>query len=130
MRKALLFVGIAAALWGVILLADAWRFIASAKQVTGRVYAVESLAGPPKPRQKIPVHVEYEIEGRTERGETRMPMLGALKQGDSVPLWIPADDQSHPVIAQPSTLLAKPITAVVVGIVVAILSWAAPKRRS
>lgn len=111
------------------MLANAWRFIASAKQVTGRVYAVESLAGPPKPRQKIPVHVEYELDGRTERGETRMPMLGALKQGDLVPLWLSPSDPSHPVIAQPSTLLAKPITIVVVGLVVAILSWVAPKRR-
>lgn len=128
MRKALVFLGIAAVLWGLIWLANAWRFIASAKQVTGRVYAVESLAGPPKPRQKIPVHVEYDIDGRTERGETRMPMLGALKQGDSVPLWIPDTDPAHPVIAQPSTLLAKPITVVIVGLVVAILSWVAPKR--
>jgi|694.fasta_scaffold14872_9 hypothetical protein len=95
---------------------DAYQFVNSAVRIEGRVYAVEPLAGPPKPRQKIPVHVEYELNGRTERGETRMPMLGKLSVGDTVPLWVAPSDPARPVLAQPSAIFAGPLTYLVVGL--------------
>ena len=103
---------------------EAYSFVSGAIRLEGRVYAVEVLSGPPKPRQKIPVHVEYEINGRVERGETRMPMLGKLSVGDPVPLWVSASDPSRPVLAQPSALFAGPLTYLVVGTLGLVLSMA------
>lgn len=107
---------------------EAYHFVDGALRLEGRVYAVEALAGPPKPRQKIPVHVEYELNGRTERGETRMPMLGKLSVGDSVPLWVSPSDPARPVLAQPSSLFAGPLTYLTVGLLGLILTLAYRRR--
>ena len=101
---------------------EAYSFVDAAIRVEGRVYAVEPLPGPPKPRQKIPVHVEYELNGRTERGETRMPMLGKLSVGDRVPLWVSESEPARPVLAQPSAIFAGPLTYFTVGLIGLILT--------
>ena len=101
---------------------EAYSFVSDALRIQGRVYAVETLSGPPKPRQKIPVHVEYELNGRLERGETRMPMLGKLSVGDTVPLWVTPTEPARPVLAQPSALFAGPLTYLSVGLLGLILT--------
>ncbi len=69
----------------------AWRgletslFISRAVQVGATVDSVQELPGPPKPRQKVPLHLSYVTpDGGTHRGVTHMPMLQRIEAGDTI----------------------------------------------
>lgn len=129
MRRVVILSAVALAFLGAFQLAQACLFIGSAQRVEGTVYAIETLSGPPKPRQKIPVHVTYEFKGKLERAEVRMPMLGSFAMGDRVPLWLSPTDPARPVLAEPSVLLATPLTLLVCGVIGAVLSALAARRK-
>lgn len=124
MRRLAIFCSLALLLWGCYSTWAAYLFVANAERITGTVVAVEALTGPPKPRQKIPIHVEFDLKGATIRTETRMPLLGAVHQGDQVPLWVNPSDPQDSRLAQPSSLFAAPLTYVVCGLIGAVLSLA------
>jgi len=121
MRKILGFSAFLLFAWGLYSSYGAYRFVAESVRVTGKVIAVETLSGPPKPRQKIPVYVEFALNGGTIRTETRMPMLGSLRVGDDVPLWVSKEDPQDARLAEPSSPFAAPLTYTVCGLVALLL---------
>lgn len=103
------------ALWGIVTTYQAYAFVQGSARVLGKVIAVEELRGPPKPRQKIPLHVEFELNGAVVRTETRMPMLGVLKQGDAIPLWVDRSNPQRVELADLANLFAAPLTYILFG---------------
>jgi hypothetical protein len=79
--------------------------------VSATVVSVEERKGPPKPRQKTPLHVIYRLDdGREHSAVTHLPMLQEIRQGDSIRLLV---DPSRPNAAELplwSELWARPLT--------------------
>lgn len=122
MRGLIVSIALFLSVFGAVQSWEGYRFVSDAMRLQGKVYAVEVLRGSPKPRQKIPVHVEYELNGKVERAEISMPLLGSLAQGDSVPLWVSTTEPERALLAQPSALFAAPLTYLSVGILALVLS--------
>jgi hypothetical protein len=100
-------------------------FLSRAVTVQGRIVAIETRTGPPKPTQNTPVHVQFSLpDGGTHTAVTHLPLLQKLKDGDSIYLLV---DPSSPLdVRLPllSELWARPLayllsgTALVAGILV------------
>jgi len=117
MAKALKLAALLLALWGAVTTYSAYTFIRDSVRITAKVIAVEELRGPPKPRQKIPLHVEFEVNGMKLRTETRMPMLGVIKEGDSIPLWVDPSNPQRVELADLANVFAAPLTYILFGAV-------------
>jgi len=117
MKKILMLAGAVLGCSGAVLTAHHYRFLQTAHRVTGTVIAVEALPGPPKPREKIPLHVEYSIGGSTVRSVAQMPMLGTFAEGSQVPLWIDSQDQQRAMVASLASLFGRPLTYLAGGLV-------------
>jgi hypothetical protein len=91
-------------------------FTRNAVVVTATVAVVEERRGPPKPRQKTPLHVTYRSDdGQEHSAITHLPMLQEIRQGDSIRLLV---DPAHPsVVKLPlwSELWARPLTYLIGG---------------
>jgi len=122
MRKPMRIAAFFLVVWGAYSVYGAYRFVAESVRIRAKVVAVESLSGPPKPRQKIPVHVEFPFNNGTVRTETRMPMLGEIKAGDEVPLWVSPTNPQDARLAEVSSLFAAPLTYMVCGLVALIFT--------
>ncbi len=99
-----------------------WQFFHRAVMVEATVVAVEELRGPPKPRQKIPLHVQFTLADATDhRAVTHMPMLQVVAAGDRIRLLVdPTNPQS---ISLPlwSEVWAGPLTYLVCGALIMVL---------
>lgn len=113
----------------VLLSFGAWRatstaiFVKSALRVSAQVVAVEELRGPPKPRQKTPLHVTYTLpDGSPHRAITNLPFLQQVKVGDVIQVIV--DPQAPQDVRLPlwSELWAGPLTYIMGGLLLMVLS--------
>lgn len=121
----------------LLFIAGAWsgmetfRFIQRAEAVLGRVLVVEELRGPPKPRQKTPLHVSYQFaDGRQFDAVTHMPLLQQVKQGDEIRLL--ADPTAPDSVRLPlwSEMWARSLTYLIGGLLVMLAGRVLTNRRT
>jgi hypothetical protein len=108
---------------GLILVAfGAWRgvesyaFVSRALEISGMVDSVEELKGPPKPRQKVPLHLSYSLpDGTQHRVVTHMPMLQKIERGDTIRILVDRANPQDVRLPLWSELWAAPLTYLVGG---------------
>lgn len=113
----------------VLLVAGAWRgtstamFVKRALRVSGKVVAVEELKGPPKPRQKTPLHISFSMpDGSEHRAITNLPLMQVVRAGDVITVLVDQDDPQKVRLPLWSELWAAPLTYIVGGLLLIILS--------
>jgi len=80
---------------GIVQAFQTVSFSRKAIVVTATVSVVEERTGPPKPRQKTPLHVVYRLnDGQEYSAVTHLPMLQVIRQGDSIRLLVDPNHQS------------------------------------
>jgi hypothetical protein len=131
MYKIILLLGLALVTAGVVEGARTASFHSNAIEVMASVIAVQELRGPPKPRQKTPLLVSYrQQDGSEVQATTHLPMLQQIKQGDSIRLLVhPANPQD---VRLPlwSELWARPLTFLVGGCLLLLVSRVLGTKRS
>jgi hypothetical protein len=131
MNKIIAVVGVALCATGAWRAVETMQFTKSAVEVSGTVTVVQELPGPPKPRQKTPLHVSYRLsDGREFSAVTHLPLLQSIKQGDQIRLLV---DPNRPEVAQLplwSELWARPLTYSIGGLLVLLASRILAGRRT
>ncbi len=100
-----------------------WQFLRRAVTVEATVVAIEELRGPPKPRQKIPLHVQFTLPDATDhRAVTHLPMLQVVAAGDHIRVLVDPDNPQD--ISWPlwSEVWARPLTYLVCGALIIALA--------
>lgn len=101
-----------------------------AVEVQGIVTAVEHLPGPPKPRQRTPLHVLYNLsDGREFRAVTHLPLMQEIKEGDAIRLVVDPSDPQDVRLPLISELWARPLTYLVGGLLMLITAWVLRRNR-
>lgn len=130
MSKVVTAVGIGLCSLGVWQGVSTYAFLQSAGIVQGRVTGVQELRGPPKPRQKTPIHILYRnSNGEEVSAVAHLPMLQEIKQGDEIRVLI---DPRHPSDARMplwSELWARSLTYVIGGLLVLIVGRVLRQKR-
>jgi hypothetical protein len=122
MARIVVLVGFLLCLLGVWKGVETQRFSREAIVVEATVDAVEELRGPPKPRQKIPLHVHFQLpNGADHRVVTHMPMLQVVKAGDRIRLLVDPADAQRVSLPLWSELWAQPLTYLVCGLLIGLL---------
>jgi hypothetical protein len=122
MARIVVLIGVFLCLLGVWRGAETVRFSRAAVLVEARVDAVEELRGPPKPRQKIPLHVSFRLSNGTEhRGVTHMPMLQVVSVGDRIRVLVDPSAPQDIRLSSWSELWAQPLTYLVCGLLIVVL---------
>ena len=130
MRKVIRVAGVFLIFFGVVDGYRTARFVETSKEVRATVQSVEQLRGPPKPRQKTPVHVEFELQdGKREHGITNLPFVYAVEVGDSIPILVQAGNPSRIKLNLWSELWASCLTYTVGGILVLVVSATLSHKR-
>jgi hypothetical protein len=131
MNKIITTVGALLFVFGVWSSLQTIRFTQRAVEVVGNVLVVEELRGPPKPRQKTPLHVSYQLaDGRQFNAVAHMPLLQEVKQGDQIRLLV---DPAEPASAQLplwSEMWARPLTYLLGGLLVLLAGRVMTNRRT
>lgn len=115
---------------GVVLLglglwrgADSYTFRSRAIELPGRVDSVQELKGPPKPRQKVPLHVSYSLpDGTQHRAVTHMPMLQKIETGDTIRILVDRSNPQDVRLPLWSEMWAAPLTYLVGGVLLVVMS--------
>jgi hypothetical protein len=113
---------------------EAWQvrdFLAHSHEVEATVTLVEERRGPPKPRQKTPLHVVYRTQAGSEMSAiTHLPMLQQIRVGDSIRLR--ADSRNPQVVRLPlwSELWARCLTYCMGGVLLVLVAKVLGAKRS
>lgn len=130
MRKVVTLAGICllcAGLWDGV---STYRFINSAEKVSAEVLSIQELKGPPKPRQKTPVHIAFENGlGEKRSAITHLPMLYRVESGDRIEVLVDRSDAERVYLNLWSELWARPLTYSVGGALLVIVSIVLSQRR-
>lgn len=130
MRKVVTLVGICllcAGLWNGSVM---YRFIHSAHRVAAEVVSIEEPTGPPKPRQKTPVHISYlNDRGEMRSAITHLPMLYRVEPGDQIEILVDSSDSERVHLNLWSELWARPLTYTVGGLLLMMVSIVLSQRR-
>lgn len=120
--KIISLVGVALVALGVWRGVESVRFRGRSIEILGRVDSVQELKGPPKPRQKVPLHLSYSTpDGLQHRGITHMPMLQKIEMGDSIRILVDPANPQDVRLPLWSELWAGPLTYVIGGLLVAVM---------
>ncbi len=131
MNKIIVIVGLLLFLVGAVSAVQTVRFKKKAVEVIGSVLTVEELRGPPKPRQKTPLHVSYQFaDGRQFSAVTHMPLLQAVKQGDQIRLLVDPSDPGTARLPLWSEMWARPLTYLIGGLLVLLAGRVLTNRRT
>lgn len=118
MRRLLALVGVMLLSIGVYQANELTSFLGRATLVTAVITSVEVRSGPPKPAQNTPVHVRYKLPNGDEVAAiTHMPLLRALKDGDSISLLVDPNDPQVVKLPYLSELWAVPLAYLLCGLV-------------
>jgi hypothetical protein len=118
-NKIILIVGLLLSIAGAVSAVQTAQFNQKAVEVVGSVLVVEELRGPPKPRQKTPLHVSYQLsDGQQFSAVTHMPLLQAVKQGDQIRLLVDPADPGTVRLPLWSEMWARPLTYLIGGLLV------------
>ena len=106
-----------------------WHFTQRAITVEATVDAVEELRGPPKPRQKIPLHISFRLPGGSEhRAVAQMPMLQVIAAGDRIRVLVDPQNPQRVVLPLLSEIWARSLTYLVCGALILALERALRSR--
>ncbi|MEY4701793.1 MAG: hypothetical protein RL326_1980 [Pseudomonadota bacterium] len=115
-------VGLALIAFGVWRGFESYTFVSRAIELPGVVDSVEELKGPPKPRQKVPLHVSYSLpDGTRHRVVTHMPMLQKIESGDTIRILVDRSNPQDVRLPLWSELWAGPLTYVVGGLLLMLM---------
>lgn len=102
---------------------DSYTFRSRAIELSGRVDSVQELKGPPKPRQKVPLHLSYSLpDGTQRRAVTHMPMLQKIEAGDTIRILVDSSDPQDVRLPLWSELWAAPLTYLIGGLLLIAMS--------
>lgn len=106
--------GLALFAFGVWRGVESSRFLERSLELPGVVDSVEELKGPPKPRQKVPLHLSYALpDGTRHRVVTHMPMLQRIEAGDTIRILVDRTNPQDVRLPLWSELWAGPLTYLV-----------------
>jgi hypothetical protein len=124
-------VGVVMTLAGVWLGGETFAFQRRAIAVQATVTGVQELRGPPKPRQRTPLHVSYKLsDGREYSAITHLPLLQEIKQGDSIRLLVDPTAPERARLPLISELWARPLTYLVGGILLVVVGRVLSSKRT
>lgn len=130
MRRVLTLFGLLLIAFGGFRGYEMYDFVSHARQVEATVIAVEPLPGPPKPRNRIPLHVRFVTPSGEERLiEVRMPLFMQIKEGEKIPVLVDQRDTQRAKIPLLSELWSGPTAWALAGIGAILLSIFAPRRK-
>jgi hypothetical protein len=130
MRKVVTLVGICLLLAGIWNGVSMYRFIHSAQKVSAKVVSIEEHKGPPKPRQKTPVHISFlNNRGEMRSAITHLPMLYRVESGDQIEVLVEGADSGSVHLNLWSELWARPLTYTVGGLLLMIVSIVLSQKR-
>jgi len=117
MRRLLSLVGLVLLSVGMYQANELSGFLSRAQPVTAKVTSVEVRPGPPKPTQNTPVHVKFTMpSGQEVSAITHMPLLRAVKDGDSIPLLVDPTNPQDVKLPYLSELWATPLAYLISGL--------------
>jgi hypothetical protein len=101
---------------------ESYTFVSRAMELSGVVDSVEELKGPPKPRQKVPLHLSYSLpDGTRHRVVTHMPMLQKIEAGDTIRILVDGSNPQDVRLPLWSELWAGPLTYHVGGLLLMLM---------
>jgi hypothetical protein len=101
---------------------ESYTFVSRALELPGVVDSVEELKGPPKPRQKVPLHLSYALpDGTRHRVVTHMPMLQKIEAGDTIRILVDHSNPQDVRLPLWSELWAGPLTYFVGGMLLLLM---------
>jgi hypothetical protein len=101
---------------------ESYSFVSRAVEVSALVDSVEELKGPPKPRQKVPLHLSYSSpDGAQRRVVTHMPMLQKIDAGDTIRILVDSTNPQDARLPLWSELWAGPLTYLVGGMLLLLM---------
>lgn len=123
--------GVALSVAGVWLGIDTASFQRRALLVQATVTGVQELRGPPKPRQRTPLHVTYKLpDGREASAVTHLPFLQEIKSGDSIRLLVDPAAPEQARLPLISELWARPLTYFVGGLLLLVVGRVLSSKRT
>jgi hypothetical protein len=131
MYKAISVVGLLLAILGVWQGAETYSFVKAARVTQAKVTAIQELRGPPKPRQRTPIHLSYRTDdGKEYSAIAHLPLLQEIKAGDEIRVLV---DPSKPEIAKLplwSELWARTLAYIVGGLLLLIVARVLSTKQS
>lgn len=116
MNRVIPLVALALLIVGVFQAFETASFQRKAIVVSATVVSVEERKGPPKPRQRTPLHVSYRLDGGQEQSAvTHLPLLQEIRQGDSIRLLVDPRTPNSVKLPLWSELWARPLTYLIGG---------------
>lgn len=101
---------------GIYESSQAFSFTSRSILVSATVRSIEIRKGPPKPTQNTPVHVSFTLPSGEERSAiTHLPLLHAVKEGDSLQLLVDLSDPTNVRLPLLSEIWARPLAYLVCG---------------
>ena len=117
MKRILALVGIILLGLGLYKANELTSFLSRAIPLTATVTSVETRPGPPKPTQNTPVHIRFTLPNGEERAAiTNLPLLQALKEGDSLPILVDPSNPQFVKLPLLSELWATPLAYLLSGL--------------
>ena len=130
MRKIIQGVGVLLLSYGLWNGYSTYAFVQSARTVSATVRSIEEPKGPPKPRQKTPVHVEFvAADGSTSSAITHLPMVYRVEMGDVIPILVAKNQTAHVRLNLWSELWAASLTYTIGGALLLIVSVVLSQKR-
>lgn len=122
MNRVISVVGVGLLAAGTFGAFQTYSFQREAVEVQGQVVLVEELRGPPKPRQKTPLHVSYTLNGSQYSTVTHLPLLQVVKPGDTIRLLADPKNPEDARLPLLSELWARPLTYLIGGILMLVVA--------
>jgi hypothetical protein len=130
MRKIIRCVGVLLLSYGLWKGYSMYAFVQSARPVSATVRSIEELKGPPKPRQKTPVHVDFiGKDGSQSSAITHLPMVYRVEIGDVIPILVDGSETAHVRLNLWSELWAASLTYTIGGALLLIVSVVLSQKR-
>ena len=130
MKKVVSIVGLSLCIAGLWTGASIFNFQKRAVVIIGTVTLVQELQGPPKPRQKTPLHVSYKMSDGSEHSAiTHLPLLQEIRAGDKIRLLVDPQNPRNARSSLASELWALPLTYLVGGLLLMIVGQVLQVKR-
>lgn len=96
-----------------------YLFLQGSVEVQATVSSIQELSGPPKPRQKTPIHLLYRApDGNEMSAIARLPLLYNIREGDQIRILIDPDSPSIARLPLWSELWSRSLAYIVGGFLV------------
>jgi hypothetical protein len=107
-----------------------YSFVKNAKTTTARVTGIQELRGPPKTRQKTPIHLAYTLDdGREHSAIAHLPLLQEIKVGDEIRILVDVSTPEDARLPLWSELWARTLAYLVGGTLLLVVARVLSAKR-